>query len=173
MREQYLKDPNLCIFCKKPIPYKKRRNKFCNHSCSASFNNIDIVRNITNGNFIKKQCKECEKTTTNQKFCSRKCSNIFKTKIVKEKIENGIYFTLEGGSLFLKNYLIKKRKHQCEKCKNTEWLDQKIPLNLHHRNGDAMDNNLLNLRLLCGNCHALTPNFGRRNKKSSRTTRYN
>ena len=72
MKTEYLTNPNLCKFCNKPIPYEKRINKFCNHSCSASFNNINVGRNITDKKFIKKDCKECGKTTTNQQFCSKK-----------------------------------------------------------------------------------------------------
>jgi 5-methylcytosine-specific restriction endonuclease McrA len=39
------------------------------------------------------------------------------------------------------------------------WFGQPIPLELDHRNGDSNDNRLENLRLLCPNCHAQTPNF--------------
>jgi 5-methylcytosine-specific restriction endonuclease McrA len=33
---------------------------------------------------------------------------------------------------------------------------------LHHVNGDGQDNRLENLRFLCPNCHAQTPNYGGR-----------
>jgi hypothetical protein len=46
----------------------------------------------------------------------------------------------------------------CESCRLQTWLDQKIPLELHHLNGDRYDNRLENLRILCPNCHALTEN---------------
>ena len=47
----------------------------------------------------------------------------------------------------------------CEKCRQTEWLSQPIPLEMHHRNGDPNDNRLVNLELLCPNCHALTNTY--------------
>ena len=47
---------------------------------------------------------------------------------------------------------IKERK--CEECKNTEWMGNPIPLELHHKDGDHYNNNLKNLALLCPNCHA-------------------
>lgn len=62
-----------------------------------------------------------------------------------------------------KNFLIIERGHQCEDCKNTHWKDQLIMLELHHINGDRVDNRSENLQLLCCNCHATTHNW--RNKK--------
>lgn len=44
--DEYNKNPNICKYCEKPIlaKYEDRlsdikRKKFCNNSCSASFNN--------------------------------------------------------------------------------------------------------------------------------------
>ncbi|PHI20016.1 hypothetical protein CEQ90_09755 [Lewinellaceae bacterium SD302] len=51
----------------------------------------------------------------------------------------------------------------CNSCNRTEWLDQPIPIELHHKNGDKHDNRLDNLELLCPNCHALTDNYRGRN----------
>lgn len=35
----YDQSPNLCTYCNQVLPYSKRHFKFCNRSCSASFNN--------------------------------------------------------------------------------------------------------------------------------------
>jgi 5-methylcytosine-specific restriction endonuclease McrA len=59
-------------------------------------------------------------------------------------------------------------EHQCSSCKRTEWLDNPIPLELDHISGDNKDNRLENLRLLCPNCHALTPTYRGKNKKSTK-----
>lgn len=32
--------PTLCAHCQKPLPFNKRKNKFCSHSCSATTNNF-------------------------------------------------------------------------------------------------------------------------------------
>ena len=54
----------------------------------------------------------------------------------------------------------------CESCKRTEWLNQPIPLELHHINGEKFDNDLKNLQILCPNCHATTENYsGKKVKK--------
>jgi len=47
----------------------------------------------------------------------------------------------------------------CESCKLNIWLNQPIPLEIHHINGVNTDNRIENLQLLCPNCHALTNNY--------------
>lgn len=70
-------------------------------------------------------------------------------------------------------WLIRERGHRCEICFNTEWNTQTIPIELDHISGDADDNTKANLRLICPNCHALTPTYKGKNKASaSRKRRY-
>jgi hypothetical protein len=52
----------------------------------------------------------------------------------------------------------------CEDCGISEWRERPLPLQLHHVNGVGDDNRLENLRILCPNCHALTDNWGGRNR---------
>ena len=54
-------------------------------------------------------------------------------------------------------------EHRCLSCGLAEWLGQAIPLELDHINGDRRDHRLENLRLLCPNCHALTPTYRGKN----------
>lgn len=52
----------------------------------------------------------------------------------------------------------------CEECGQDEkWRGKRISLHLDHVNGNNKDNRLLNLRILCPNCHAATGTYG--NKK--------
>lgn len=54
---------------------------------------------------------------------------------------------------------------QCESCGLREWLGSPIPLELDHINGVPDDHRIDNLRVLCPNCHAMTPTWrGRKNK---------
>jgi hypothetical protein len=71
---------------------------------------------------------------------------------------------LKRGSKY-QSYKLKRRlfatkikKIECEQCgwaKKT--ADGRIPLELDHVNGDRNDNRLVNLRILCPNCHSLQP----------------
>jgi hypothetical protein len=57
----------------------------------------------------------------------------------------------------------------CSNCGQDEWLGQKIPLELDHIDGDRQNNLLSNIRLVCPNCHALTPTYRGRNVRLRRT----
>ncbi len=63
----------------------------------------------------------------------------------------------------LKPHLIKERGHKCEKCNLEKWQNYLISLEVDNKNGDRTDNKKENLKLLCCNCHALTPTW--RNRK--------
>ena len=55
------------------------------------------------------------------------------------------------------------KKHKCECCNNTMWLNNPIPLELHHIDGDNTNNKLENLQVLCPNCHTMTDNYRGKN----------
>jgi hypothetical protein len=54
--------------------------------------------------------------------------------------------------------------HQCSYCQFSNWNDQPIPLELDHIDGNHQNNQLINLRLLCPNCHAQTSTYRGKNK---------
>ena len=58
------------------------------------------------------------------------------------------------------------KKYKCELCGNSTWMGEKIPLELHHKDGDHFNNDFDNLQILCPNCHALEPNYRGSNKIS-------
>ena len=170
--KEYNKNPNLCNNCEKPLDYSKKDNKFCSKSCSVSYNNLGRKRNYKTGKNAKKNCLNCGKETTNQKYCSNKCQQEFNYKIFINKWLNGdIDGCMVDGepSNYIKKYLIETYGHKCMKCGNKNWLNQKIPLELEHKDGKANNNDINNLELLCPNCHSLTPYYG--SKNSGRSTR--
>jgi Zn finger protein HypA/HybF involved in hydrogenase expression len=70
------------------------------------------------------------------------------------------------GSHILKNKLIEDnvKEHKCESCDSEEWMGVKIPIELHHIDGNRFNNKLENLQILCPNCHAITDNYSGKNK---------
>ena len=86
------------------------------------------------------------------------------TKKSSEEYVKGKY--VRSSTLLKKLIEEGKKEWRCECCKNTEWLNEKIPLELHHKDGDHFNNAFENIVLLCPNCHAKTDTYkGRKNKK--------
>lgn len=67
----------------------------------------------------------------------------------------------------LRQRLIKEGilEKKCSRCGLDEWQGEELPLSLDHIDGDYYNNLLENLRILCPNCHSLTPTWCGRNKK--------
>lgn len=64
--------------------------------------------------------------------------------------------------------LILLRGRCCECCGLSQWEGNPIPLEVHHKDEDSLNNELENVQLLCRNCHGLTDNFkGRTNSKTT------
>ena len=55
------------------------------------------------------------------------------------------------------------KEYRCECCGLTEWLEEPIPLELHHKDGNRFNNDLDNFQLLCPNCHAKTDSYRGKN----------
>lgn len=53
----------------------------------------------------------------------------------------------------------------------TNPITGRVPLEVHHVDGNPENNKENNLRLVCSNCHALTPGFRNLNKGKGRLWR--
>lgn len=90
----------------------------------------------------------------------------YRKEIPLEEIIGGNYQKEYKGDR-LRDRLIKGGYKQwvCEKCGLDSWLGGKIPLHLHHKDGNHINNKLDNLQLLCPNCHSLTDTYAGKNVK--------
>lgn len=83
----------------------------------------------------------------------------------------GTKFVYGGGGSH-KAVLIKERGHRCECCGLTEWMGNKITLELEHVDGDNQNNVKDNLKLLCPNCHSYTDTWKGRNSVKKKNMQY-
>jgi Zn finger protein HypA/HybF involved in hydrogenase expression len=120
---------------------------------------------------LEKQCLYCNKKIPNRNvYCSNKCQGDYKTKLIFENIEKG------DKTLYVnnyRNYLILKYGEKCMDCGWCEInpITNKVPIQLEHIDGNSENNSLDNLKILCPNCHSLTPTFGALNKGNGRELR--
>lgn len=85
---------------------------------------------------------------------------------IEDYLENKVKIT----SSKLKDKLIKAglKENKCEnpQCGISTWHERPITCQLHHIDGNPLNNSLENLIMLCPNCHSQTSNFcGNANKK--------
>lgn len=172
---EYNKKPNLCKSCGKPIPYEKRNQKFCSHSCSAKMSNH--LRN-KNKLIVFGQCLNCKKDLyrKNKKYCSNLCQKQFNQQQIFKEVEEKGYFpfnekTNETNRVFVRKYLISKFGYKCSVCGLSEWMGQPIPLVADHIDGDTSNHKIENFRMVCENCNALLPTYKSKNRKSKRSWR--
>lgn len=142
---------------------------------ATSFSLAEVLRKLNvrdaGGNYdlLKRRIKELNLDTShfNGKAWLRGRTNPFVRQRSLDEIlvENSTYVSSQN----LKQRLIRESifEHRCVSCGLETWLDNKIPLEIDHINGERRDNRLENLRLLCPNCHALTSTYRGKNKKSA------
>jgi 5-methylcytosine-specific restriction endonuclease McrA len=109
-------------------------------------------------------------------YCSAKCQNDWQnTKKIKDW-KAGRYNGTRGAQLQLsqtiRNYILDQRGHKCNRCgwKKLNPTTGRVPVQVHHIDGNATNTKEKNLEVLCPNCHALTPNWGAGNLGKGRTT---
>jgi hypothetical protein len=126
----------------------------------------------------EKSCKNCGENIPNRNvYCDNICQGEYSfSKKINEWLGGKNVIRKGGNSVpaWIKRYLIKLSKNKCSRCSWCEIneVTGKIPLEIDHIDGDSLNNNFDNLRVLCPNCHSLTPtykNIG--NRQSTRTYR--
>lgn len=158
-RKRYNENPRYCNACNAKLSYERRHNKFCDHRCSAIYNNALKERK-------EKICVHCGsiirdyKFWQTRKYCSSQCQANYQWHQAKVKfVENGRISSKVGA----KRYLAEIHGKKCSICGIDEWMGQPVLLILDHVDGDATNCAIDNLRLVCSNCDAQLPTYKGRN----------
>jgi hypothetical protein len=85
---------------------------------------------------------------------------VSRSRVRLDQLDDG---KVRGGTTIKMVLLRNGWEHRCARCQRYEWEGGPIPLEVDHIDGDRRNNRLENLRLLCPNCHALTPTYRGRN----------
>lgn len=163
-REAYEAAPSYCAYCTKPIPYRQRGNKFCNRACSASKTNKLRKKD--------RKCLNCDKSVQ-ASYCSSRCQTALRQAKSLEKWRGDGVIATQNIPVAIKAYLLQKYGERCSLCGWSERhpVTGRVPIELDHTDGNSQNNNEANLRLLCPNCHSLTPTFRNLNKGNGRSFR--
>ncbi|HUU88894.1 MAG TPA: hypothetical protein VMX17_14245 [Candidatus Glassbacteria bacterium] len=158
----FCKGKKYCKKCKKEIHPDRI---FCSLSCSNSFNKKSPP----------KFCLRCKtQISSYKKYCNVQCSALHKSEILIEQWLNGEIdgSSKTGHAAYVKKYLIKKYNNKCSRCGWGEINPHtgNVPLEVEHIDGNAYNNNPVNVTLICPNCQSLTKTYrganvgnGRRN----------
>ena len=111
-------------------------------------------------------------------YCSNQCQLDYQHQEYINKWKNNEVTGSRGISArniskHIRRYLLEKNKQACSFCgwNKTNRVTGNSPLEVDHIDGDAENNNESNLRLLCPNCHSLTPSYRNLNKCKGRAWR--
>lgn len=172
--DEYNKNPKKCKHCNIIIPYDEREKTFCNHSCAAAFNNLGTCRNGNPRTIFN--CIECGKKLTphQNKYCSKICCVKVHRKDKIEIWKRGELKTNDDKiPNFIREYLFDKYNNKCSECgwSKINIYTNKIPLQVHHIDGNYLNQDENNLCLLCGSCHSLTSTQGSLNNGKGRRKR--
>lgn len=169
----YKKNPTHCKNCNKEMDYEKRNNVFCDSSCAATYNNIGKSRS-------KKpiiECLTCKKPFryshhSKNMYCSNACQQVnSRNQRIEKWLATGAFDAINVPG-WAKNYIRTQRGDKCQVCSTEYWNGVKLPLECDHVDGNASNNHIDNLRLICPNCHSLTSSFKGKNRGNGRTHRY-
>ena len=122
---------------------------------------------------MARTCKHCKKNIPSRHkraiYCSLPCQQAYQSSNIVKKWLAGKVSGLRGQhyqlSKAVRRYVLKENGCKCSACGwgKTHPITKRVPLQVHHIDGDAGNTVMKNLQVLCPNCHSLTPNFGKLN----------
>ena len=160
------KNDRNCLYCGKIVWGGK---SFCNRTCSCLYLNKGKVKK-------KGRCRNCDKEIDRGFFCSVICQvNAQHAKYIEEWLtgkKTGNQ-SEDAVSHHIRKWLMERSGGKCEQCgwNKVNPYTGKIPLTVHHKDGDSCCTTPDNIELICPCCHSLTKTYGGLNRGRGRKSR--
>lgn len=126
----------------------------------------------------RRNCKQCGKEVNEVAaiYCSNLCQRQFQYEAYIHQWQAGKISGSRGAnsiSLNIRRYLIERDGEKCSICgwDQRNIVTNRVPLEVDHIDGDSKNHSEANLRLICPNCHSLTPTFRNLNRGNGREAR--
>ena len=156
---------NNCKKCNKEFEPKKGLINYCSMECrnSREWSNEDKFKKSESA---KKSEKVKLTSERNRLLIDFKKIGELNREMANRKILDENFENLSFGRL--KKRVSLEQNGNCNRCGISDWLGEKITLELEHKDGNHFNNQRDNLECLCPNCHSLTPTWRGRNKGDKR-----
>lgn len=164
-----------CQNCEVQIDGSYGSGRFCSFHCARGFSTKSRRIEINKLLSLKMSLKDnycCVTCTVNFRTSSELRKHRKSFEHTKNCENHRPVFNQLKTDATRKRWLIKERGNKCENCLISKWEGMPAPIQLDHISGNVDDSRKENLRLLCANCHALTPTYAGRNIRRFPNTRH-
>lgn len=147
-----------CKSCGLPLPKQRSFCKECRHAARVRKHNV-VKRTV------KRTVKSENHTVRDYSYLRKDFSDWLKGVSTASACGKKGHLTETA-----KNALKEHRGWKCEQCGWNEINPEtgKVPVQVDHKDGCWKNNHIDNLRVLCPNCHSLTPTYGSLNRGNGR-----
>lgn len=166
----------LCEYCLKEHDGTYGSGRFCNKGCSCGFSTKNKRLEINKKISARLTGRKCPGSGFKKGYDSNRRVGAIGVKL-RAKMQEKKVSKIRSRSWNTCSRREKRRRilveqnESCNKCKLSKWLDEKITLELEHKDGVNTNNARENVELLCPNCHSYTKTWRGRNIKKQVTGR--